>query len=176
MRTFRENYVEIVEHCACDYYGSRASQLKCLDALEDADGELLKTLELYLRSSRRPAAVAEALGLHRNTVINRIRKAEGAAGAVLTDSGLGSALLTGLEMRSHAAGAEGRPTQMDNRPGFDSAAFNELLLQSLTEGLKFSEVLERGVPGTGLRHRDTGHGRLRYPLRAHGLGASIPTA
>ncbi len=81
VRTFRENYVEIVEHCACDYYGSRASQLKCLDALEDADGELLKTLELYLRSSRRPAAVAEALGLHRNTVINRIRKAEGAAGA-----------------------------------------------------------------------------------------------
>ncbi len=78
---FRENYVEIVEHCACDYYGSRASQLKCLDALEDADGELLKTLELYLRSSRRPAAVAEALGLHRNTVINRIRKAEELLGA-----------------------------------------------------------------------------------------------
>ena len=107
MRTFRENYVEIVEHCAGDYYGPTASQLGCLDTLEDADGELLKTLELYLRSSRRPAAVAEALGLHRNTVINRIRKAEELLGLDLSDSGLGSALLTGIDMRSHAFAARG---------------------------------------------------------------------
>ena len=53
------------------------------------------------------AAVAEALGLHRNTVINRIRKAEELLGLDLSDSGLGSALLTGIDMRSHAFAARG---------------------------------------------------------------------
>ena len=45
-----------------------------------------------------PAAVAEAQGLHRNTVINRIRKVEELLHADLSDAETASALQLGLEL------------------------------------------------------------------------------
>lgn len=39
---------------------------------------------------------------------------------------------------------------MDNKRGFETGRLNELLLDALTEGAKFSDVLERIYAGTGL--------------------------
>ena len=39
---------------------------------------------------------------------------------------------------------------MDNKRGFETGRFNELLLDALTEGAKFSDVLERIYAGTAL--------------------------
>ena len=39
---------------------------------------------------------------------------------------------------------------MDNKRGFETGRLNELLLDALTEGAKFSDVLERIYVGTGL--------------------------
>ena len=53
------------------------------------------------------ALAAEAMGLHRNTVINRIRKIEELLGADLADADTAAAFQLGLELRELAGGGEG---------------------------------------------------------------------
>jgi DNA-binding PucR family transcriptional regulator len=62
-------------------YGSAAFRddaTQLLRPLLEADGgeQLLETLEAYLDSGRSPSETAARLGLHRNTVAQRIRRAE----------------------------------------------------------------------------------------------------
>jgi PucR family transcriptional regulator, purine catabolism regulatory protein len=62
-------------------YGSAAFRddaTQLLRPLLEADGgeQLLETLEVYLDSGRSPSETAARLGLHRNTVAQRIRRAE----------------------------------------------------------------------------------------------------
>ena len=54
-----------------------------LDA--DSDHELLRTLEIYLDASCSTTEAAQALGLHRNTVTNRMRRISGLLGVGLGD-------------------------------------------------------------------------------------------
>ena len=96
--TFSGSYAAIVGRCALGRYGAAASRSSPLEALAGLDGEYLQTLRLYLQLFRRPAAVAEAEGLHRNTVINRIRKVEELLHADLSDAETASALQLGLEL------------------------------------------------------------------------------
>lgn len=96
--TFSGSYAAIVGRCALGRYGAAASRSSPLEALAGLDGEYLQTLRLYLQLFRRPAAVAEAQGLHRNTVINRIRKVEELLHADLSDAETASALQLGLEL------------------------------------------------------------------------------
>ena len=96
--TFSGSYAAIVGRCTLGRYGAAASRSSPLEALAGLDGEYLQTLRLYLQLFRRPAAVAEAQGLHRNTVINRIRKVEELLHADLSDAETASALQLGLEL------------------------------------------------------------------------------
>ena len=52
----------------------------------DSDNELLRTLEVYLDSSCSTTEAALELGLHRNTVANRIRRIAGLLGVALDDA------------------------------------------------------------------------------------------
>ena len=52
----------------------------------DSDHELLRTLELYLDASCSTTQAAEMLGLHRNTVANRMRRIAGLLGVALDDA------------------------------------------------------------------------------------------
>ena len=63
------------------WYGSAAFRDDAAQLLRpllaNADGgQLLETLEAYLDSGRSPTETAARLGLHRNTVAQRIRRAE----------------------------------------------------------------------------------------------------
>ena len=106
MRTFRRSYVEILERCALGWLGEAAAKLGCVEnlAAADTDGELLNTLEGYLRSFRRPAEAADKLGLHRNTVLNRVRKLEELLGVDMSGAGRASALLTGIDLHNMTKG------------------------------------------------------------------------
>ena len=111
VNTFRAKYPVIVARCAVGRYGREASSLPALKALGEldcgSDCEYMRTLRLYLKNFRRPAATAEAMGLHRNTVINRIRKIEELLGADLADADTAAAFQLGLELRELAGGGEG---------------------------------------------------------------------
>ena len=52
----------------------------------DSDHELLRTLEVYLDASRSTTEAAQMLGLHRNTVANRMRRIAGLLGVTLDDA------------------------------------------------------------------------------------------
>jgi hypothetical protein len=80
LSTFSESYVRIVECCAAEFYGPEAVRHEGIELLaaEDTagDGDYINTLRCYLGCFKRHAAVADKLGLHRNTVINRIKRIE----------------------------------------------------------------------------------------------------
>ncbi len=59
---------------ASESFSEFASTLLASTRAADQDGELLKTLETYLDSNCSPSETAIALGIHRNTVINRVDK------------------------------------------------------------------------------------------------------
>lgn len=61
------------------------STLSRLDEAASPTGELLLTLRSFLRHHGRPGPVAEELGVHRNTVRNRVREIERALGGSLDD-------------------------------------------------------------------------------------------
>ena len=65
---------------------------------------IVKTLECYLRSFKRHSAVSEKLGLHRNTVINRIKRIEGILNMDISAGGSLSKLLLGIDMHGLSAG------------------------------------------------------------------------
>lgn len=104
--TFRSSYADIVECCAAEFFGPEASRLRNIEELADdgqaADGDYIRTLECYLRSFKRHSAVSEALGLHRNTVINRIRRIEGILNTDVAAEGSLSKLLVGIDMHKIA--------------------------------------------------------------------------
>ncbi len=52
----------------------------------DSDHELLRTLEVYLDASCSTTEAAQMLGLHRNTVANRMRRISGLLGVALDDA------------------------------------------------------------------------------------------
>ena len=52
----------------------------------DADHELLRTLEVYLDASCSTTEAAQVLGLHRNTVANRMRRIADLLGVALDDA------------------------------------------------------------------------------------------
>lgn len=71
-----------------DWYSTpalRDSAVHLLAPLADAGPELLETLEVYLDRGRSSSATAAALGLHRNTVSQRVRRAEQLLGMELDD-------------------------------------------------------------------------------------------
>lgn len=68
------------------------------------DSDYVKTLECYLRSFKRHSAVSEKLGLHRNTVINRIKRIEGILNMDISAGGSLSKLLLGIDMHGLSAG------------------------------------------------------------------------
>ena len=106
LSTFRDSYALIVEVCAAEFYGPDAVRLRGIEALaaEDSagDGDFVKTLECYLRSFKRHSAVAEQLGLHRNTVINRIKRIENLLGLDISGGGSLPRLLVGIDMHALA--------------------------------------------------------------------------
>lgn len=106
--TFRGSYAEIAECCAAEFYGPYASKLRSIEELagddQAVDSDYVKTLECYLRSFKRHSAVAEELGLHRNTVINRIKRIEGILDMDISAGGCISKLLVGIDMHGLSAG------------------------------------------------------------------------
>lgn len=106
--TFRGSYAEIAECCAAEFYGPYASKLRSIEELagddQAVDSDYVKTLECYLRSFKRHSAVAEELGLHRNTVINRIKRIEGILDMDISAGGCISKLLLGIDMHGLSAG------------------------------------------------------------------------
>jgi len=71
-----------------DWYATpalRDSAVHLLAPLADAGPELLETLEVYLDRGRSSSATGAALGLHRNTVTQRVRRAEQLLGMELED-------------------------------------------------------------------------------------------
>ncbi len=51
----------------------------------DTDGELISTLDVYLDNESSPTETAQILGIHRNTVVNRVARAKIAMAADLDD-------------------------------------------------------------------------------------------
>lgn len=106
--TFRGSYAEIAECCAAEFYGPYASKLRSIEELagddQAVDSDYVKTLECYLRSFKRHSAVSEKLGLHRNTVINRIKRIEGILNMDISAGGSLSKLLLGIDMHGLSAG------------------------------------------------------------------------
>lgn len=106
--TFRGSYAEIAECCAAEFYGPYASKLRSIEELagddQAVDSDYVKTLECYLRSFKRHSAVSEKLGLHRNTVINRIKRIEGILNMDISAGGSLSKLLVGIDMHGLSAG------------------------------------------------------------------------
>ena len=106
--TFRGSYAEIAECCAAEFYGPYASKLRSIEELagddQAVDSDYVKTLECYLRSFKRHSAVSEKLGLHRNTVINRIKRIEGILNMDISAGGSFSKLLLGIDMHGLSAG------------------------------------------------------------------------
>lgn len=106
--TFRGSYAEIAECCAAEFYGPYASKLRSIEELagddQAVDSDYVKTLECYLRSFKRHSAVSEKLGLHRNTVINRIKRIEGILNMDISAGGCISKLLVGIDMHGLSAG------------------------------------------------------------------------
>lgn len=109
--TFRGSYAEIAECCAAEFYGPEASKLRSIEELagddQAVDSDYVKTLECYLRSFKRHSAVSEKLGLHRNTVINRIKRIEGILNMDISAGGSLSKLLVGIDMHNLSAGDRG---------------------------------------------------------------------
>jgi len=75
---FRENYSHIVGRCAAGYFGQEVCvppEVTAL-AMEDKKNgtDYIITLEAWLAHFRRPAAAAEALHVHKNTVVNRLQR------------------------------------------------------------------------------------------------------
>lgn len=106
--TFRGSYAEIAECCAAEFYGPYASKLRSIEELagddQAVDSDYVKTLECYLRSFKRHSAVSEKLGLHRNMVINRIKRIEGILNMDISAGGSLSKLLLGIDMHGLSAG------------------------------------------------------------------------
>jgi len=59
---------------ASESFSEFANTLLASTKAADQDGELLRTLETYLDCNSSPSETAIALGIHRNTVINRVDK------------------------------------------------------------------------------------------------------
>lgn len=100
--TFRDCYADIIENCAVEYFGEYAVKLPSLERLKREDssdeGDYIATLECYLENFRHHADTSEALKLHRNTVINRVRRIESILGESTADPGCRNKLLVGIDM------------------------------------------------------------------------------
>jgi DNA-binding PucR family transcriptional regulator len=66
--------------------------------------KLVGTLETFLACDRSPSLTARRLGIHRNTLAKRLRRAESLLGATLTDTDTLVAVGLGLSARSLLAG------------------------------------------------------------------------
>ena len=110
MATFRDSYSQIVECCALEFFGPSAVKLPGIEQLAREDmageGDYISTLGCYLSSFRRHSSVAKALGLHRNTVINRIKRIEKLLDMDISRPGSQLELLIGIDMHCRAENRE----------------------------------------------------------------------
>ncbi len=68
--------VELVALASHDEARARAFVTRTLGALSDADGELQKTVRVYLHEQSNAARTASRMFTHRNTILSRIARAE----------------------------------------------------------------------------------------------------
>jgi DNA-binding PucR family transcriptional regulator len=76
LRVARFADVQLVTLAIQDEQRAREFVARTLGALADADPELRDTLGVYLREQFSAARAARALYTHRNTILNRLRRAE----------------------------------------------------------------------------------------------------
>jgi DNA-binding PucR family transcriptional regulator len=88
LRVARFADVQVVTLTIQDEQRAREFVARCLGALADADRELRDTLCVYVREQFSAARAARALYTHRNTVLNRLRRAERLLPLPLTGHGL----------------------------------------------------------------------------------------
>ena len=99
---FRECYSSIISYCAIERFGPSACILPEILALARED-ELsgvgyLETLESYLGHFHRHSAVAAVMGLHKNTIINRMRKIGEILGQDVDDGKFADKMLAGINL------------------------------------------------------------------------------
>jgi len=99
---FRERYCDIVSYCAIEQFGQSACLLPEILTLAEKDehgsNSYLETLEAYLSNFHRPSSVAAIMGLHKNTILNRMRKIEEILGQSIDEGKNAERLLAGLDI------------------------------------------------------------------------------
>ncbi|MDR1193440.1 MAG: helix-turn-helix domain-containing protein [Peptococcaceae bacterium] len=99
---FHECYRDIIAYCAIERFGDPVCRHPGVKAVAEADAlgknGYMETLEAYVSNFRRPAAAAAKLGIHKNTVINRIGKIQEILGISIDDSRCAGCLTLGIDM------------------------------------------------------------------------------
>jgi hypothetical protein len=99
---FHESYCDIIEYCAVERFSAPVCQHPGIKAVAEADAfgknGYMETLETYVNNFRRPSAVAAKLGIHKNTVIGRIRKIQEILGICVDDYHCAGCLMMGIGM------------------------------------------------------------------------------
>ncbi|HWQ77837.1 MAG TPA: helix-turn-helix domain-containing protein [Anaerovoracaceae bacterium] len=107
---FQERYSEIICYCAIERFGSPVCLLQAVEALAEEDrksgGNCMETLEVYLNNFRRHSAAAARLGLHKNTVLNRMQKIREVLGLDFEDCDNADRLLAGIDIHRMSGRAD----------------------------------------------------------------------